>query len=883
MDELLGEFLTETNESLSLLDGEIVKLEKDPNDSELIAQIFRLVHTIKGTCGFLSLDRLEKVAHAGENVLGKLRDKELTATPDIVSVILSSLDRIKEILSVLEETEKEPTGDDTSLINELNAIADGKADIAPEAEEATIEPVQEAEIAPQDDTENAEVAEIIPVQSKEADKKPEMETPQDKATTQDNQGIKKESTIAAQSIRVNVDLLDKLMTLVSELVLTRNQMIQISRRVEGSEYNVPLQHINHVTSELQESVMKTRMQPIGNAWAKLPRMVRDLSHELGKNIDLQMLGAETELDRQVLELIKDPLTHMVRNAADHGIEDIQARQVAGKADAGRIILEAFHEGGHIIIKIQDDGKGLDIEKIKSKVLTNGLATEAELETLSDQQIQQFIFKPGFSTAAQVTSVSGRGVGMDVVRTNIEKIGGTIEFNSVLGKGSTFTIKIPLTLAIVSALIVKCGDERFAIPQLNVLELVRASKQSDYQIETINDAPVLRLRDRLLPLLNLKSTLKIETTQEEAEEQTPEEATEKDKNEGFIIVTQVGAHNFGVVVDQVYDTEEIVVKPVSPMLRHLSVFSGNTILGDGSVVLILDPNGLAEASGVTVTKRDMREVETTQDAESSQKIDLLLFKAGSDNLKAVPLSLVARLEDIDVSKIEHKDTDRPLIQYRGKLMPITSISGNINVKEEGTQPILVFADHDRHAGIIVDEIVDIVKDNMVIQVEENQNGVVGSAIIAGKATDIVDVGFYLTRIFPDWFSVKVNRNAKNNKNKNVLLVDDSQFFRNLLIPVLTSAGYNVTAAENGPEALAYHDEGKTDFDVIITDIEMPQMSGFELAEEIRQKEKWKDKPIIALSAFTSEDNFERGKDVGIQNYIAKLDRDTLIHAISDLVA
>lgn len=861
MDELLGEFLTETNESLSLLDGEIVKLEKDPNDSELIAQIFRLVHTIKGTCGFLGLERLEKIAHSAENVLGKLRDKELTATPEIISPILLSIDSIKDILSVLEETEKEPVGEDTTLINQLNAIAEGDA-APPKASspQNVLIPAEQEE----SEAEDQSLDEVV-----------HLEDSSHSQSTLEEKNVKKKSAIASQSIRVSVDLLDKLMTLVSELVLTRNQMIQISRRVEGSEFNVPLQHINHVTSELQESVMKTRMQPIGNAWAKLPRMVRDLSHELGKSIDLQMLGAETELDRQVLELIKDPLTHMVRNAADHGIEELQDRRQAGKPDSGRIILEAFHEGGHIIIKIQDDGKGLDIEKIKKKVVSNGLATEAELELLSPQQIQQYIFKPGFSTAAKVTAVSGRGVGMDVVRTNIEKIGGTIEFNSVFGRGSAFTIKIPLTLAIVSALIVKCGQERFAIPQLNVLELVRASKQSDYQIEMINDAPVLRLRDHLLPLLNLQNTLRIQQQTEQ----------KQNSEEGFIIVTQVGAHNFGIIVDQVFDTEEIVVKPVSPMLRHLTVFSGNTILGDGSVVLILDPNGLAEATGVSLNKQNEgQHIENAKDVESSQKIDLLLFKAGSENLKAVPLSLVARLEDVNVSDIEHKDTDRPLIQYRGKLMPITSLKdGPISLKAEGSQPILVFADHDRHAGIVVDEIVDIVKDNMVIQVEENQNGIVGSAIISGKATDVVDVGFYLTRLFPDWFSIKVNRGKKNTKNKNILLVDDSQFFRNLLIPVLTSAGYNVTAAENGPEALKYHDEKNTDFDIIITDIEMPFMSGFELAEEIRHKERWKDKPIIALSAFTSEDNFERGKDVGIQNYIAKLDRETLIHAISDLVA
>lgn len=825
MDELLAEFLTETNENISLLDDEIIKLEKNPHDTALIAQIFRLFHTIKGTCGFLNLDRLEKVAHAAENVLGKLRDAKLSATPEIVSCILLSLDRIKDILAALEVTEKEPSGDDADLIKSLNAIADGK-----------------------------NVVEVI-----EAD--PEV-----------TQIHHKEGGLATQSIRVNVELLDKLMTLGSELVLTRNQLIQINRRFEGSDFTVPLQHMSHITSELQESIMKTRMQPIGNAWSKLPRMVRDLSHELGKSIDLHMLGAETELDKQVLEMIKDPLMHMVRNAADHGIEEIQKRREAGKPDAGRIILEAFHEGSHIIIKIQDDGKGLNLEKIKQKALLNGLTSEKEIGSINDQQLQQFIFSPGFSTAAQVTSVSGRGVGMDVVRTNIEKIGGTIEFNSIAGHGSTFTIKIPLTLAIVSVLIVKSGSERFALPQLNVIEIIHASQRSEHHIELINDAPVLRLRGHLLPLLHLRTALKMGRPHKQ-----------KNPQEGYIIVTQVGAHKFGVIVDQVFDTEEIVVKPVSPMLRHLRVFSGNTILGDGTVILILDPNGLAEASGVTLAQPDLRKIDNSQTSQNDQKIDLLVFKAGTQHLKAVPLTLVTRLEKIDVADIEHHDTDRPLIQSRGKLIPLISIAEPGSVKTVGTQPLLVFEEHDRIAGILIDEIIDIVQDSLDIQVEENKNGLVGSAIIAGKATDIIDVGYYLTQLYPDWFSVKIDRNPPDQSQKNVLLVDDSQFFRNLLVPVLRGAGYHVITAQNGLEALAYHEQDDIDFDIIITDIEMPDMSGFELAEAIRQKRKWKDKPIIALSAFASEHNIKRGKDAGIQNYIAKLDRETLIHTISDLVA
>ena len=530
MDDLLSEFLTETNESLAELDVELVQLEQNPNDKELLGNICRLMHTIKGTCGFLGLPRLESVAHAGENVLGKLRDGELEVTPEAVTLILECLDNIRALLEQLEATEAEPEGDDSDLIARLNAFADGDAapaaEAAPAAGEAPAEEsgsgdttLDELELAFQNAKGPAELAaekaaqEAAEAEAAEAEAEPEpvkAEEPKKEAAPKkdaapkqaekepaaaDAKGgdAKKEGSVANQSLRVNVDVLENLMTMVSELVLTRNQLLQILRSQNESEFAAPLQRLNHVVSELQEGVMATRMQPIGNAWAKLPRIVRDLAHELDKKIDLVMKGAETELDRQVLELIKDPLTHMVRNSADHGLEVPADRLKAGKPEIGTVTLNAFHEGGHIIIEIADDGKGLSVDKIRQKCIDNGLANEAELDQMSEQQIQQFIFKAGFSTAAAVTSVSGRGVGMDVVRTNIEKIGGTIELTSVEGRGTKFVIKIPLTLAIVSALIVECASERFAIPQLSVVELVRASAHTEHTIERINGTPVLRLR------------------------------------------------------------------------------------------------------------------------------------------------------------------------------------------------------------------------------------------------------------------------------------------------------------------------------------------------------------------------------------------------------
>ena len=881
MDDLLSEFLTETNESLAVLDLELVKLEQNPNDPGLLGNIFRIVHTIKGTCGFLGLPRLEALAHASENVLGKFRDGEQQVTAQAVSLILASLDQIKSLLAQLEANEAEPAGDDNELIARLNALAAGEASAAPApapAKPAAPAPAPAAKAAPvlaKPIVEPAPApakrpAEAAPAAQAGEPAAAKAKEPKEAGEPRGEAAETKESAVAAQSIRVNVDLLENLMTMVSELVLTRNQLMQILRGQKDSEFGAPLQRLSHVTTELQEGVMKTRMQPIGNAWAKLPRIVRDLSHELRKKIDLQMHGADTELDRQVLEMIKDPLTHMVRNSADHGIEMPAERAAAGKSETGTITLNAYHEGGHIIIEIADDGKGLDIDRIKQKAIATGLASESDLAAMSEQQIQQFIFKAGFSTAAKVTSVSGRGVGMDVVRTNIEKIGGTVEMKSQRGKGSTFVIKIPLTLAIVSALIVECAGERFAIPQISVVELVRAAANSENTIEWLNNAPVLRLRDRLLPLVSLQELLKLGKRADR-------------QGETFIVVTQVGAYTFGIIVDRVFDTEEIVVKPVAPILRDITMFSGNTILGDGSVIMILDPNGIAAGTGeITVSESGKVAAEAAAKAgKSGDLTSLLLFRAGAGAPKAVPLALIARLEEIDLAQVEYSH-DKPVVQYRGKLMPLVTIDPDYHMGKEGRQPILVFADKEHTMGLVVDEIVDIVEDQLKIEVAVDRPGLIGSAIIAGKATDLIDAGFYLTRAYNDWFGSHAAGDFAGEKGKRVLLVDDSPFFRNLLTPLLSVAGYEVTTVESADRALVLCEAGE-DFDVIISDIEMPGMDGFQFASAVKSAGRWQNTPLVALSSHATPKDLDRGRAAGFSDYVAKFDRDALLHTLSEALS
>lgn len=881
-DDLLSDFLAETGESLAILDSEIVKFEQNPNDPELLGNIFRIMHTIKGTCGFLGLPRLESVAHASENVLGLFRDGKMNVTSEAVSVILASLDCIKNILEVIENTGSEPEADNADLIAKLDALcAGGGGDAAPkETVEAKIEDQTEAFAESQD---AAEIADESIIEEDGFDEETPGLAAIDEAVRAQKENSEQANAPLApeyeaehkklavqQTLRVNVELLENLMTVVSELVLTRNQLMQIMRDENDSRFVAPLQRLNHVTSELQEGVMKTRMQPIGNAWSKLPRIIRDLAVDLNKKIDLKMLGADTELDRQVLELIKDPLTHMVRNSADHGLETPDERVKAGKNETGQVILNAFHEGGHIIIEIKDDGKGLNTERIKQKILENNLATESEIASLSDQQIHQFVFKAGFSTAQKVTNVSGRGVGMDVVRTNIEKIGGTVELKSIEGKGSTFTIKIPLTLAIVSALIIESGGEKFAIPQISVLELVRASKNSEHKVEKINNVPVLRLRNRLLPLVALDNLLELDSRENG-------NSLSHLEDDAFIVVSKVGSNSFGIIVDRVFDTEEIVVKPVSPILRHIELFSGNTILGDGSVIMILDPNGIAGKIGeVSIEDTSQANAADADEISEGNKIAILLFRSIDNTPRAVPLALVSRLEDIDKNSIESSN-GKLVVQYRGKLMPLIYMGKDFDINSRDRVPVLVFTENDKTMGIIVDEILDIVEDRLDIELSDKSPGIVGSSIVQEKATDVIDVTYYLKLAFPDWFKGS-DKQSPGDYTKRILLVDDSKFFQNLIGPILKIAGYNVVVAEDPSKALSLSGEGQK-FDAIISDIEMPGMNGFEFAEKVKKETIWGEVPLIALSSRSTQSDLDKGREVGFIDYVSKNDQDALLRSLS----
>lgn len=865
MDDLLRDFLTESAENLGKLDNDIVELERHPTDTSLLNSVFRTIHTIKGTCGFLALPRLESVAHAAENVLDALRSGTLDVGSELIGDVLAAVDCIKVILVHLEEKESEPEGDDTDLIAKLEEWM-VSASRRTEDDDRTTPFESDSVAAPLEALAVAEPALHVAQPSRLA---ADRRMQDDRRTTVGRRTEDAESATrqapTESTLRVGVVLLDQLMNLVGELALGRNQLILLAAAHEESEFVHPVQHLNRVTTDLLEAVMKTRMQPIGNAWTKLPRLVRDLSHASGKQISLEMHGAETELDRQILQAIQDPLTHMIRNSADHGVEKPAARRASGKSETGTIRLSARHEGGHVVIEIADDGAGISASRVRRKAVERGLIKADAADALPDAQILRFIFEPGFSTAEQITNVSGRGVGMDVVRSNIELIGGTVELSSHEGRGTTVRVKIPLTLAIIAALLVGTAGESFAVPQIGVVELVRVTEEQRRLVENVHGAEFYRLRDTLLPLVRLRTLLGLGGIE-------PLDAYN-------IVVCQVGEARFGLVVEEVFDTQDIVVKPVGRLVKHLQAYAGCTITGDGRVIMILDTAGIAAMASVASNETRDEAAEATKRslalASDNSKESVLLFDAGFPALQAVPLSLVARLEEFAISNMEEAD-GHFLVQYRGALIPVIGANPAMDLRAIDPRPVIVFSDRNRTMGVAVNEIRDIVDDRIVLQRDATRPGVLGVCVIAERATEVIDTDYFLRLAHGDWFSQR-DTAAGRTETKRILLVDDSRFFLGLLAPIIRAAGYAVSTAADGKDAIALLEQGAR-FDLVLSDIEMVAVDGVELARTIRANPEWQHIPLIALTARSSAEDRARGLAAGFDDYLTKFDRENVLTAI-----
>lgn len=743
--EALREFLVESYDNLEQLERDLMSLESDPTSEALVNGVFRSIHTIKGTAGFLGYAKLEKLTHVAETLLGDVRGGVLPMGTEISSALLKTVDKVRELLVSIEECgvegecESEALADALTRLHEilLPANASSKKKKSPaksEAADAESQPAPVVEEAQKTAPEPAPVEAPAPAASSSPKASPAAAVPA--AAAKASGGT--EASAAESTIRVDVSLLDKLMTCVGELVLARNQILQFTNGNVESELHRTSQRLNLITSELQESVMKTRMQPIGNVWSKFPRLVRDLAGICEKQVRIEMEGKETELDKTIIEAIKDPLTHLVRNTVDHGIERAEVRKANGKDEEGCLTLRAYHEGGQVNIEICDDGAGINPEKVKAKALEKGLMTQEQLAKLSDRDVGNLIFLPGFSTAEKVSNVSGRGVGMDVVKTNIEKIGGTVDLQSQQGEGTTIKIKIPLTLAIIPALIVTCDKYRYAIPQVNLLELVRLDgEQIKTQIEWIQSAPVYRLRGRLLPLVYLREELKIDA-------QTDLDALN-------IVVLRADDRQFGLVVDRINDSEEIVVKPLSHQLKSVPVYSGTTIMGDGQVALILDVLGLAQsASVITAAGTGQRQEyqERSQIRNSSQQT-LLVAGVGESNRFAVNLSQVTRLEKIPAEDVEFAD-NQEVVQYRGEILSLVRLSDVMGIassrmSEDEPLEVIVYSEDNRTVGVVVDRIIDIVDQELEVKKNAHSMGRSASAVIQGQVTDLIDLPAIMSQL------------------------------------------------------------------------------------------------------------------------------------------
>jgi two-component system chemotaxis sensor kinase CheA len=734
-DEVIREFLVESLEGLDRLDRDFVALESAPGDRERLAAVFRTIHTIKGTSGFLGFGGLERLTHAGESVLARLRDGSLMLTPAITQALLAMVDRVREVLRTVEATSAEPPCRHDDLERALEEVAHGAAPthaapaaIAPPAAPAAV--ASPSEPAPTAAPPPPPAATVAPPPAPAPTPTP--------APSAEGPGV------ADGYVRIDVGLLDKLMNLVGELVLSRNQLVQTAAHLDDALVQGAAQRLDLVTTELQEQVMKTRMQPIGVVWSKLPRVVRDLAAACGKQVRIEMSGKDTELDRSLLEAIKDPLTHVVRNAIDHGIEPAATRVGRGKPRTGTLSLRAFHEGGQVNLEISDDGAGLDLDAIRRKALERRLVTGEQVARMTDRELAQLVFVPGFSTARAVSNVSGRGVGMDVVKTNIERIGGAVDLVSRPGRGTTVRIRIPLTLAIVPALVVTQGGQRYAIPQANLVELVHATGTHGHAaVELLGGAPVLRLRGQLMPLIDLAPIL--------GGPAPTAPPPGRERSAANIVVLDADGRRFGAAVDEVGDTEEIVVKPLGKELKGHPLFAGATIMGDGRVALILDAVGLAHHGGLTAGAGDTpsdRAAPTTAVDPIEVRQELLLFSTGDGTTLAVPLDAVARLEEFPRAQLE-RTAGGYVVAHRGGLLPLIELRDLTANATLDPLPVIVFRDGERAVGLAVERVVDVVE--QVVHVTPHGAGRhrLGAAIVAGKVTELLDLPAVLRERAP-WF-------------------------------------------------------------------------------------------------------------------------------------
>jgi two-component system chemotaxis sensor kinase CheA len=1102
-DETLQMYLEESLEHLAGIETDLLAIEENGAniDEALVNKVYRAAHSIKGGAGFMGLTNIKDLTHEMENILGKIRSREMVPTPDIINVMLKAADALKALMkdilnsndidisahvhslkAVLEAgavtaakpapksvTKEEPVakkpkaakpkkapaakdptisadGETFTLVcpdgqsqlavnfnlltsmfqqgkcvylvkmevgphildkgksckgvleemEQTGLILTSNFDLRPAAEvegnwvpdgpmtflfatilkpsdinvlfeigddlilelradhslyrlnndpvttttepAQVVAPVQKPSALP--DTQLADTGETEPAQAEFSshDQEPTVETANTCTASGDAQsesGADRKTTKleAETSLRVHVSLLDQLMTLAGELVLSRNQLLQSMGSSDKRGSETAGQRIDLITSELQEAIMLTRMQSIGNVFNKFPRVVRDLARTLDKQVELILEGKDVELDKTIIEAIGDPLTHLVRNAVDHGIETPDVRKRLGKNPMGKIFLKAYHEAGQVNIEISDDGKGLDGNKIAAKAVEKGRITEEQAKIMSPREKTNLIFLPGFSTAEKVTDVSGRGVGMDVVKTNLDQLGGLIDIDSEPGHGTTIRIKLPLTLAIIPCQIVVTGGERYAIPQVNLEELLRIpAEQVSKRIERVGNADVVRLRGNLLPLIRLAEIIGVDAQFEDPEtgeshadrrksladrrskksplisgqeQEADEKASEKDEKNHpprsggrryhaasalNVVVVSTGTMKYGLVVDVLLDSEEIVVKPLGRDLKKCKGYAGATIMGDGRVALILDVANLAQMGGLSTVEGTSRAAEVAESERaavraSRDKQSLLVFRSALNEQFAAPLSLVERIEKIKRDDIEVVGGKR-VIKYRGGSLPLFSIDQVATVQplaDQNNLLVIVFVVAGREIGLLAIGPVDAMEANLNIDgTTLRQTGIMGSAIINNHTTLLVDIVELVETLNPQWFKAVEKTKTAEGKATTILFAEDSSFFRNQVKASMEKEGFTVLEAEDGVIAWDLLQEKFKDIALVVTDIEMPKMDGFALTRKIKENPDYSHLPVIALTTLAGEEDIARGKAVGIDDYQIKLDREKLIRSIQGLL-
>lgn len=963
-DEILQGFIEESLEHLADIENDLLAIEEAGAniDEDLVNKVFRAAHSIKGGAGFMGLTTIQDLSHATENVLGMIRSKKLIPTPEIINVLLIAADQLQ---SLIEDVQNSNSVDISSHLTPLNAIADGTfsqpAEVAKPVAAAQPEKVKEIEPEPvaveqmesqpeepvvEEITESEERLEIdfeeIVEEEEEEEEAVEpsprtAQTPSVSSTTDQGSAetkVNAPQTKAEASLRVHVSLLDSLMNLAGELVLSRNQLLQTIGSDDLRNAEAVGQRIDLITSELQEAIMLTRMQPIGNVFNKFPRVVRDLSKKLNKKIDLTIVGKDVELDKTIIEAINDPLTHLVRNSVDHGVEMPGDRKKMGKKETGLVILKAYHEAGQVVIEISDDGKGLDGEALAASAVGKGLISNEQAQVMSDKEKVNLIFLPGFSTAKEVTDVSGRGVGMDVVKTNLDQLGGNVDIISEKGAGTTISIKLPLTLAIIPCQIIETAGERYAIPQVNLEELLRIpASQVKERVERVGDAEVVRLRGVLLPLIRLADVIGVARTyfdpvtnemKADRREQIydrrgkesplfnkgtePENEAAYNRNEHSrsiidrrsapssalnIVVVSTGSMKYGLIVDRLQDSEEIVIKPLGRHLQQCKGYAGATIMGDGRIALILDVSNLARMARLTSIDGSDRASEVAREAEAAiraikDKQSLLIFKNSELEHFAVPLNQVERIEKIKRSDIEEFGGKR-VMKYRGGSLSLICVDDLAMVQplaDHDSLLVIVFNIAKRTVGLLAIGPIDALEVSADIDdTTLSQPGIMGSIIIDNQTTMLVNVFEMVQTLFPQWFEEVEPLQIENQDAETpptILIAEDSKFFRNQVKGYMTEVGYEIIEAEDGLEAWGKLQEYGDDIAMLVTDIEMPNMNGFELTQKIRSDSRYAKLPIIALTTLASAEDVAKGKEVGIDEYHIKLDKERLMVSVHEYI-